>query len=150
MVFREGRIDFERIDSLVNVIGKKRLILDLSCRARDGRYWVVTDRWQKFTDFEVDGGNLERLAGCCDEFLIHAADVEGLCQGIDLGLVEKLAEWSPIECTYAGGAKSLADLRQVTETGRGRIHLTIGSALDIFGGAGVKYDDVVEFNRSRS
>jgi phosphoribosylformimino-5-aminoimidazole carboxamide ribotide isomerase len=149
-VFREGRIDFDRIDSLVQAIGAQRLVLDLSCRVRDGQYWVVTDRWQKFTDFEVTGGNLERLAACCDEFLIHAADVEGLCQGIDLELVEKLADWSPIACTYAGGARSLEDLRKVTEIGKGRIHLTIGSALDIFGGAGVKYEDVVEFNRSRS
>lgn len=149
-VFREGRIDFDRIASLVGAIGKERLVLDLSCRVRDGRYWVVTDRWQKFTDFEVNAGNLEQLAASCDEFLIHAADVEGLCQGIDLGLVENLAAWSPIACTYAGGAQSLADLQRVTETGQGRIHLTIGSALDIFGGSGVKYEDVVEFNRAHS
>lgn len=148
-VFREGRIDFRRIESLLQAIGKERLVLDLSCRVRDGRYWVVTDRWQKFTDFELNSDNLARLAACCDEFLIHAADVEGLCQGIDLGLVEKLAAWAPIECTYAGGARSLEDLVRVTEIGRGRIHLTIGSALDIFGGEGVKYEDVVAFNRSR-
>jgi len=147
-VFREGRIDFDRIDALVDAIGRERLVLDLSCRVRDGRYWVVTDRWQKFTDFELNAENLERLAGFCDEFLIHAADVEGLCQGIDLRLVERLAAWSPIECTYAGGAKSIDDLRRVTETGKGRIHLTIGSALDIFGGTGVKYEDVVAFNRA--
>lgn len=147
-VFRNGHIDYERIESLVAKIGREKLVLDLSCRQRDDRYWVVTDRWQKFTDCEITAENLHRLAGYCDEFLIHAADVEGLCQGIDLGLVEKLAEWSPIACTYAGGAKSLDDLRQVSEAGSGRIHLTIGSALDIFGGDGVRYEDVVAFNRS--
>ncbi|MFT4690725.1 MAG: phosphoribosylformimino-5-aminoimidazole carboxamide ribotide isomerase [Limisphaerales bacterium] len=146
-VFREGRIDFDRVDQLVQRIGRERLVLDLSCRKRDGRYWVVTDRWQKFTDFEVNAADLEQLAGSCAEFLIHAADVEGLCRGIDLELVEKLADWSPIECTYAGGARSLVDLQQVSETGRGRIHLTIGSALDIFGGNGVTYEEVVAFNR---
>lgn len=149
-VFRDGHIDFERIEALVRRIGSDRLVLDLSCRQRDDRYWVVTDRWQKFTDCEITSENLGRLAGCCDEFLIHAADVEGLCQGVDLELVEKLAEWSPIECTYAGGAKSLEDLRRVSEAGSGRIHLTIGSALDIFGGDGVRYEEVVAFNRACS
>lgn len=148
-VFRDGHIDYARIESLVAKIGRERLVLDLSCRQRDDRYWVVTDRWQKFTDCEITAENLNRLAGYCEEFLIHAADVEGLCQGVDLELVEKLAEWSPIECTYAGGAKSMEDLQRVSASGDGRIHLTIGSALDIFGGDGVRYEDVVEFNRSQ-
>jgi len=148
-VFRDGHIDYARIESLVAKIGRERLVLDLSCRQRDDRYWVVTDRWQKFTDCEITAENLNRLAGYCEEFLIHAADVEGLCQGVDLELVEKLAEWSPIECTYAGGAKSMEDLQRVSAAGDGRIHLTIGSALDIFGGDGVRYEDVVEFNRSQ-
>ena len=90
---------------------------------------------------------MEQLAGYCDEFLIHAADVEGLCRGIDSGLVEKLAQWTPLSTTYGGGAKSLADLEEVTRVGRGRIDLTIGSALDMFGGSGVRYVDAVAFNR---
>ena len=90
---------------------------------------------------------MNRLAGYCAEFLIHAADVEGLCGGIDLELVEKLARWSPIPTTYAGGARSLADLEEVTRIGQGRIDLTIGSALDLFGGSGVRYADVVAYNR---
>jgi len=146
-VFREGRIDFDRIKSLVDTIGREHLVLDLSCRQRDGKYWVVTDRWQKFTDYEVTAEHLSELSGYCDEFLIHAADVEGLCQGVDLDLIAKLAAWSPIDCTYAGGAKSLDDLKQVCESGKGRIHLTIGSALDIFGGS-IPYADVVAFNQS--
>lgn len=146
-VFREGHIDRQRLDELVAVIGRQRLVLDLSCRVRDGRYLVVTDRWQKFTDTALSAESLADLARYCDEFLVHAVDVEGLCRGIDLKLVEKLAEWSPLPTTYAGGASSLRDLEQVEAIGRGRIHLTIGSALDIFGGTGVRYEDAVAFNR---
>ena len=146
-VFREGRLDRERLDSLVTNIGKKRLVLDLSCRKREGDYFVVTDRWQKFTEMKLSRATLGDLAASCDEFLIHAADVEGLCGGIDVELVEKLSEWTPIPTTYAGGAKELSDLVQVTRVGKNRIDLTIGSALDIFGGKGVKYADAVAFNR---
>ena len=146
-VFREGQVDWERLSELVKVVGRERLVLDLSCRRRDGQYFVVTDRWQKFTQLTVQRENLERLAGFCAEFLVHAVDVEGLCAGIDHELVARLAEWSPLPTTYAGGARSLADLEDVTRLGRGRIDLTIGSALDIFGGAGVKYKEAVAFNQ---
>ncbi len=146
-VFRDGKLDLDRLRALVSAIGRQRLVLDLSCRKRDGKYWVVTDRWQKFTEFAINGEALARLAEFCDEFLIHAADVEGLCSGVDLELVSQLAEGSPIPTTYAGGAKSLADLEEVTRVGRGTIDLTIGSALDIFGGSGARYEDCVAFNR---
>jgi phosphoribosylformimino-5-aminoimidazole carboxamide ribotide isomerase len=146
-VFREGRVDWERLNDLVSVIGRRRLVLDLSCRQRDGEYFVVTDRWQKFTTERISPELLTRLGSFCDEFLIHAADVEGLCGGIDHALVEKLAHWTPLPTTYAGGAKSLEDLETVTRLGLGRIDLTIGSALDIFGGSGVKYEEAVAFNR---
>ena len=146
-VFREGRVDWDRLARLVEAIGKQRLVLDLSCRKRDGDYFVVTDRWQKFTAEKISSELLTKLAGSCAEFLIHAADVEGLCRGIDRELVEKLAQWTPLPMTYAGGAKSLADLEEVTRVGRGRIDLTIGSALDIFGGSGVKYSEAVAFNQ---
>lgn len=110
---------------------------------------VTATNWvrQKFTDVALNAENLARLAGYCAEFLIHAVDVEGQCGGIDEGLVSKLAQWSSIPTTYAGGAKSLADLEAVTRLGQGRIDLTIGSTLDIFGGTGVKYEDAVAFNR---
>ncbi len=146
-VFRDGQLDWERLKRLVGVIGKERLVLDLSCRKRGADYFVVTDRWQKFTELTLSQETLARLAEFCDEFLIHAADVEGLCRGIDSELVGKLGEWTPIPTTYAGGAKSLADLEEVTRIGRGRVDLTIGSALDVFGGAGVTYAEAVEFNR---
>ncbi len=146
-VFRDGRLDAERLRALVAAIGRERLVLDLSCRRRGAEYFVVTDRWQTFTELAVSRETLEWLAASCDEFLIHAADVEGLCRGIDAELVAKLGEWTPIPTTYAGGARSLADLEEVTRLGGGRVDLTIGSALDIFGGNGVRYAEAVAFNR---
>ena len=146
-VFREGRVDWARLDELVKTIGKEKLVLDLSCRKRGDTYFVVTDRWQKFTELEVNADTLQKFFSYCAEFLIHAVDVEGLCQGIDGQLVEKLGQWSPIPMTYAGGANSLADLEKVTRLGGGKVDLTIGSALDIFGGSGVKYADCVVFNQ---
>ena len=147
-VFREGRVDWVRIDELVKAVGKSRLVLDLSCRKRGEDYFVVTDRWQKFTELAITPENLQKLAGSCAEFLVHAVDVEGLCRGIDGELVGKLGRWTPIPTTYAGGANSLADLEAVTKLGQGKIDLTIGSALDIFGGSSVKYEDCVKFNQS--
>ncbi len=146
-VFRGGQVDWERLSQLVGAIGKQRLVLDLSCRRWGDAYVVVTDRWQKFTDLAISRESLEKLAAWCAEFLIHAVDVEGKCGGIDQELVSRLGQWAPIPTTYAGGASSLADLETVTRLGQGRIDLTIGSALDIFGGSGVRYEDVVAFNR---
>ncbi len=146
-VFPEGRLDWDRLRALGGAIGKERLVLDLSCRRRDGEYFVVAEQWRQFTDLTLSQETLGRLAAACAEFLIHAVDVEGLCQGVDLELVEKLGEWAPAPITYAGGARSLADLEAVTRVGQGRIDLTIGSALDIFGGTGVRYEDAVAFNR---
>ncbi len=146
-VFRDGRLDEERLARLLRTVGRERLVLDLSCRRRDGEYVVVTDRWQRFTDVRIDRHTLGMLAEHCAEFLVHGVDVEGLCLGIDRELVRLLADWSPIPATYAGGAKSLADLEEVTALSQGRVDLTIGSALDLFGGTGVRYSDCVAYNR---
>jgi len=146
-VFREGRMDAARLGELLKIIGKERLVLDLSCRRRGEDYFVVTDRWQKFTELKINRETLEMLSRSCAEFLVHAVDVEGLCRGVDEALVSRLGEWSPIPMTYAGGASSLSDLETVTRLGQGKVDLTIGSALDIFGGTGVRYEDVVAFNR---
>jgi phosphoribosylformimino-5-aminoimidazole carboxamide ribotide isomerase len=149
-VFSGGRVNWNRIKELAQKIGKKRLVLDLSCRKREEQYLVVTDRWQKFTDVALNRDTLAEFEAFCDEFLIHAVDVEGLCKGIDAELVERLAEWTSIPTTYAGGAKSLDDLKRCTRLGKGRIDLTIGSALDIFGGSGIRYHDAVAYNRELS
>jgi len=146
-IFHDGHLNWDRLADLVKAIGKARLVLDLSCRKRGDDYFVVTDRWQKFTDLTLSAPTLHKLAESCAEFLVHAVDVEGLCLGIDQELVAKLGQWSPIPTTYAGGAKTLADLEETTRLGLGKVDLTIGSALDIFGGKGVLYADVVAFNR---
>jgi phosphoribosylformimino-5-aminoimidazole carboxamide ribotide isomerase len=146
-IFHEGRVNWERLNELVKMVGKLRLVIDLSCRKRGKDYFVVTDRWQKFTELVVNEETLKKFSEFCVEFLIHAVDMEGLCKGIDRELVEKLGQWTPIPATYAGGANSISDLETVTKSGQGKVDLTIGSALDIFGGSGVKYADVVEFNR---
>ena len=146
-IFHGGRLDAQRLADLVKLIGKDRLVLDLSCRKRGDDYFVVTDRWQKFTEMTLSQDTLHRLAESCAEFLVHAVDVEGLCRGIDHELVEKLGRWSPIPTTYAGGANTLADLEDTSRLSHGKVDLTIGSALDIFGGKGVRYADVVAFNQ---
>jgi phosphoribosylformimino-5-aminoimidazole carboxamide ribotide isomerase len=142
-------LDWDRLAELVRRIGRERLVLDLSCRRRGDDYFVVTDRWQKFTDLKLGPETFTTLARHCAEFLVHAVDVEGLCRGIDGELVAQLAEWSPLPTTYAGGAKSLDDLATVQRLGQGRVDLTIGSALDIFGGSGVRYAEAVAFNRGQ-
>src|SRR5581483_10972510 len=147
-VFREGRVDWERLGELAKKIGKEKLVLDLSCRKHDGNYFVVTDRWQKFTELVVNEETLKKFSDYCAEFLVHAVDVEGLCRGIDRELVELLGKFSPIPTTYAGGANSISDLEAVTALSSGKLDLTIGSALDIFGGSGVKYEDCVKFNQT--
>lgn len=149
-VFREGRVDWERLAELVKTIGKDNLVLDLSCRKRGENYFVVTDRWKNFTELVVNGETLKKFSAYCAEFLIHAVDVEGLCTGIDRELVAKLGRWTPIPMTYAGGANSISDLAEVTRLSGGKVDLTIGSALDIFGGSGVKYEDCVKFNRGQA
>ena len=145
-VFREGRLDMEKLGELVAAVGRDRLVLDLSCRHRDDAFWVVTDRWQNFTTLRVDAATLAGLADYCAEFLVHGVDVEGRRLGIESALVELLGKHSPLPATYAGGAQSLADLVHVESAGCGRVDLTIGSALDIFGGS-VPYRDVVAWQR---
>ena len=148
-LFRDGQLDENRLRQLCQAVGQARIVIDLSCRKRDGEYFVVTDRWQTFAEFRVNADTLDHLAGHCDEFLIHGVDVEGIGQGIDEALVQLIAEHSPIPATYAGGARSMDDLRRVTELGQGQVHLTIGSALDLFGGDGVRYEEAVAFNREQ-
>ena len=145
-VFHDGLLDKERLNHLTRLVGKERLVLDLSCRWREDGYYVVTDRWQKFTGLRISPAVLEELAAFCDEFLIHAVDVEGKCMGIDTRLLELLATSVPVPTTYAGGVSSLADLERIRTSGKGRIDVTVGSALDIFGGSGLRYQDVVAYH----
>lgn len=142
-VFHDGQLDRDRLGRLGRLVGRERLVLDLSCRWRDDGYYVVTDRWQKFTGLRISPSLLDDLAACCAEFLVHAVDVEGTCTGVDARLLDLLAESIPIPTTYAGGVASSADLELIRAAGRGRIDVTVGSALDLFGGSGLRYRDLV-------
>lgn len=144
-VFNNGQMDLERLKSLVRVVGRERLILDLSCRKKDGKYAIVTDRWQKFTDVFLDEQVLAFLANYADEFLVHGVDVEGKKLGIDEELVALLGRYSPIPVTYAGGVTTMEDLDRIKGAGMGRVDVTVGSALDIFGG-NLAYKDVVSWH----
>ncbi|KAI9223496.1 5-proFAR isomerase His6 [Blastocladiella britannica] len=146
-LFVDGKFDRARLAALAARVGKHRLVLDLSCRRRGNEWIVAMDKWTRLTDLTISQDTLHDLARDCCEFLIHAADVEGLCQGIDADLVKSLGAWSPIPVTYAGGGRSLADLQLVHDLSGGKVDLTIGSALDIFGGSGVTLDECVEWNR---
>ncbi|MFT5466021.1 MAG: phosphoribosylformimino-5-aminoimidazole carboxamide ribotide isomerase [Verrucomicrobiales bacterium] len=137
----------DRLETLAKQIGRDRLVVDLSCRRR-GEGWVVaTDRWQTLTDYPIESATLDEVAKHCQQLLIHAADVEGKCEGIDQRLVEVLGKWAGLPITYAGGAQSLEDLELINELSNGTVDLTIGSALDIFGGSLVRYADCVDWNR---
>lgn len=143
-VFKDGMINFDNLNKILKKTTKEKLVLDLSCRKKENNYYVVTDRWQKFTDFILNKDNIALLSEYCDEFLIHAVDVEGKQQGIDVELVKNIADWAEIPVTYAGGIKSFEDISLINQVGKNKIHYTIGSALDIFGGK-LSYEDVVKF-----
>lgn len=141
-VFREGRIDYERLDRLVWAVGKAHLVLDVSCRRVGEKYLVVTDRWQKLTEEAVDAELLEKLSAYCDEFLIHAVDVEGKARGIEQELVKAIGNYTGNPVTYAGGVHSMEDLLLLKKLGQDRMNVTIGSALDLFGGS-MRWEDVL-------
>lgn len=133
-VFKNGEIHYENLNQMVDAVGRKRLVLDLSCRKKEGKYYIVTDRWQKFTNVAVTKELLQKMSEYCDEFLIHAVDVEGKASGIEGELVDLLAEMEDFPITYAGGVGSFSDLEELKLRGQNKIDVTIGSALDLFGG----------------
>ncbi|KND02556.1 phosphoribosylformimino-5-aminoimidazole carboxamide ribotide isomerase [Spizellomyces punctatus DAOM BR117] len=147
-LFPNAKFSIDRLRALAEKIGKKSLVVDLSCKRRGDKWIVAMDKWQTPTDTEVNKETLDMITEYCSEFLVHAADVEGLCQGIDEELVRRLGEWCTIPCTYAGGGKDINDLALVQRLSNGKVDLTYGSALDIFGGTGVRFDDAVEWNRT--
>ena len=144
-VFKDGLIDMKRLKRLVDTVGKKHIVLDLSCRKKGGDYYIVTDRWQKFTNVKIDQTVIADLSQYCDEFLVHAADVEGKCRGIEKEVVTILKDAVQIPTTYAGGVRNIDDLALIKDLGADRIDVTVGSALDIFGGKELTYREAVEF-----
>ncbi len=143
-VFSEGLIRYDRLQALVKETGKEKLVLDLSVRSRGGRYYIVTDRWQKYTSVELTRQVLDELSGFCDEFLVHAVDVEGKSAGIEEPVAGLLGDWGKIPIAYAGGVHSFADLDKLKKLGKGRVDVTIGSALDLFGGQ-MAFADVLSY-----
>jgi len=147
-VFKNGKIDHDYLSRLVALVGKEKLVLDLSCRKKEDTYYIVTDRWQNFTEVAITPEVLSDFSKSCAEFLVHAADVEGKCSGIEEQLVENLAKWTPLPTTYAGGIRDIGDIEKIETLGRGRLDATVGSALDIFGGTTITYRDMVAYHKS--
>lgn len=143
-VFKDGCLNYKNLEKMKSSVGRERLVLDLSCRRRGKEYIIVTDRWQKFTEVVLTEQTMEALAGYCDEFLIHAVDVEGKARGIEEDLVRMLGNWQGLPVTYAGGVGSFEDLEKLKVLGKGAVDVTVGSALDLFGG-GMPYRKVLEF-----
>ncbi|KAL2038462.1 hypothetical protein N7G274_008801 [Stereocaulon virgatum] len=148
-LFPDAKFSMECLDAILAALeqDRKKLVIDLSCRRQGASWTVAMNKWQTLTDMEVNKGSIKMLEPYCSEFLIHAADNEGLQKGIDEELVEKLGQWCALPVTYAGGGKTLEDLERVKQLSEGQVDLTIGSALDIFGGQGVKFEDCVEWNK---
>lgn len=166
-LFPDARFSVSRLKEILEAVGgdKTKLVIDLSCR-KSGRKWVVAmNKWQTLTDTEINRGKVAMsscrmhiakeprietigvLEAYCSEFLVHAADHEGLQKGIDEDLVRRLGEWCNLPVTYAGGGKHTEDLNLVKDISKGKVDLTIGSALDIFGGDGVKFSDCIIWNQ---
>ena len=143
-VFKDGKVNYNNLEKILAAVGKEHLVLDLSCRKKDGDYYIVTDRWQKFTEEKITPELLDKLKEYADEFLVHAVDVEGKASGIEVPLAEMLGDWGRIPITYAGGVGSFEDLKQLKEHGKGRLNVTIGSALDLFGGR-MAYKEVLQY-----
>lgn len=141
-VFVDGEIRFDRLEQLLHAVGRERLVLDLSCRRKENKYYIVTERWQNFTRQPLDSALLHRLSGMCDEFLVHAVNVEGTGTGVDEELLAILAEDCPVPVTYAGGIGSMGDLETISRIGKNHVNFTVGSALDLFGGT-LKFDEIV-------
>ncbi len=145
-VFSDGRINYENLEQLKQAVGKEHIVLDLSCRKKEEQYYVVTDRWQKFTTEVVTTDFLDSLTEYCDEFLIHAVDVEGKANGIEEELIHILGNWNKVPITYAGGIRSFKDLDAIKRLTNGTMNVTIGSALSLFGGD-MDYKQVLEYIR---
>lgn len=143
-VFDGGRVRYENLERLVKTVGKERIVLDLSCKRYEDGYYVMTDRWQKKTDVLLTLQTMTELSGCCAEFLVHAVDVEGKAQGIEDALVQLLGRIETVPVTYAGGVHSFDDLCKLKKLGNNRVNVTIGSALDLFGGT-MKWTDVLHY-----
>ncbi|MBO0993687.1 phosphoribosylformimino-5-aminoimidazole carboxamide ribotide isomerase [Bacillus sp. SD088] len=147
-IFENGELNIDRLNRLVSEVGKDKLVIDLSCKQKNGKWFVVTNKWTQFSNFEVNESNIKEIEKYCDELLIHAVDVEGKRTGIQEDLVKQLIQWVSIPTTYAGGIRSLKDVETFFELSSGKLDLTIGSSLDLFGGD-LSYSEVVDFCKNK-
>ncbi|GIN71897.1 1-(5-phosphoribosyl)-5-[(5-phosphoribosylamino) methylideneamino] imidazole-4-carboxamide isomerase [Bacillus sp. J14TS2] len=147
-IFENGELNIDRLNRLVSEVGKDKLVIDLSCKQKNGKWFVVTNKWTQFSNFEVNETNIKEIEKYCDELLIHAVDVEGKRTGIQEDLVKQLIQWISIPTTYAGGIRSLKDVEAFFELSNGKLDLTIGSSLDLFGGD-LSYSEVVDFCKNK-
>lgn len=147
-IFENGELNIDRLNKLVSEVGKDKLVIDLSCKQKNGKWFVVTNKWTQFSSFEINHLTIKEIEKYCDELLIHAVDVEGKRTGIQENLVKQLAEWVSIPTTYAGGVRSIKDVETFFKLSSGKLDLTIGSSLDLFGGD-LPYSEVVEFCKSK-
>lgn len=143
-VFKDGKLHYDRLKEMVKAVSKKHLVLDLSCRKKESTYYIVTDRWQKYTDVILNSETISELSSYCDEFLVHAVDVEGKAQGIEEEVVSLLGRECKIPVTYAGGVHSFKDLEKLKKLGNDKVDVTVGSALDLFGGS-MKFEEVLDY-----
>ena len=142
-VFNDGRVDYDALKLISETVGREHLVLDLSCTRVDDRFFIVTDRWQKISKEVITYNFLDRLAYYCDEFLIHAADVEGRQNGIDRDLVGFLARYKKVPITYAGGVSDYGDIELISYLSDNNMDFTVGSCLDLFGGE-LSYEKIVK------
>ena len=147
---QDGNFLGDRLKALAEEIGMEKIVVDLSCRQVADGWKVAMNRWQTITEMVIDLDIIDHLSQYCAEFLIHAADVEGQCSGVDVPLVELLGQWTGCPITYAGGVRGLEDLKLINEASAGRLDATVGSALDLFGGSGVTYDELLAWNAQSS
>ena len=143
-----GKFLQHALEEIVAEVGKEKLVLDLSCSRTTSGWTVAMNRWQTLTELSVSAETLDALLPYCDEFLIHAADVEGLCGGVDAELISLLGNWGKCPVTYAGGAATLADIALVDSAGKGLVDVTVGSALDLFGGSGICYAELAGMSQT--
>ena len=143
-IFKGGKVYYDRLRELNQRFGKERIVLDLSCKKKQGKYFIMTDYWKTFSEIEINHKNMDRLSQYCSEFLIHGVDVEGKQEGVEEDLITILGQWDKHPITYAGGVNSLKDIKFIKESGRDHVDFTVGSALDIFGGKGLRYKDLID------
>ncbi len=142
-VFADGLIKKDNLEKISKAATPERLVLDLSCKKYEDKYYIMTDRWQNRTGTELTADLLKDLSRYCDEFLIHAVDSEGKANGPEEGVLAILKDFTLRPVTYAGGIASYDNIVSIGSKCDGRVDITVGSALDIYGGK-LDMDEIIK------